>query len=83
MIFETIVIQIDTVCPFSCPQCYIENSGKIMDSKIAYNIVDEASRQHVKMIQITGGEPLLCNYLCDFIEKCSKKKIKLKESIIK
>lgn len=75
MLFETVVIQIDTLCPFSCPQCYVKNNGEIMDSKIAYNTIEEAKKRHVKMIQITGGEPLLCDYLCDFIEKCSNRSL--------
>ena len=56
---KTMQIEITTMCPLRCPQCFIhEFPHKHMDMQLFKNIIEEASLLGVKSVVLFGGEPL-------------------------
>jgi PqqA peptide cyclase len=66
---ESIHIDITTVCPLKCPQCYKEyNQHREMSYETFSNIIEEASSMGVFQIAIGGGEPLLVKRVGDYVQ---------------
>jgi PqqA peptide cyclase len=66
---ESIHIDITTVCPLKCPQCYKDyNQHREMSYETFANIIEEASSMGVFQIAIGGGEPLLVQRLADYVQ---------------
>ena len=56
---RTMQIEITTMCPLRCPQCFInEFPHKHMDMQVFKKIIEEASSIGVKSIVLFGGEPM-------------------------
>lgn len=70
---ETVVLQVTTKCPYSCPQCYMKRGDGNMDFDIAKKIIDEAVNLGAKAVQLTGGEPLIYPYIFDIIGYASNR----------
>lgn len=65
-------IEITTACNLHCPQCYNTVAPQEIDRSTLMNYLNEAADMGVKTIGLTGGEPLLCSYLEDIIERISQ-----------
>ena len=72
---ETAVIQITTQCPYQCEQCYMKRGTEHMPLHKAEDIVSIAKENGARAIQITGGEPMVYPWICEFIEYCSNKNL--------
>lgn len=71
---RSIHIEIANECNERCVHCYIPHKDKnlTMESKLFYQIVEEARRLNVLNITISGGEPLLHKDFVPFINKCKE-----------
>ncbi len=59
MRIETLVVQVTNQCPFNCSQCYVELGEKSLTIGNLLDLKNFAVKNNVKMIQITGGEPMV------------------------
>ncbi|SFR68147.1 radical SAM protein [Anaeromicropila populeti] len=50
-------LEITTVCPLKCPQCYKSLNPKHIQMNTLTNILNEAKNAGVKSIMLNGGEP--------------------------
>ena len=66
---EFVNIEITTACDLRCPQCYNSSVPKEMDRNTLMNYLNEIAAMGTKAIGLTGGEPLLCSYIEDIIER--------------
>ena len=69
---DTVVIQITTQCHFDCAQCYMERGREDIPFAMACSVIDEARQNGAKMLQITGGEPMLHPRIFDVIAYANK-----------
>lgn len=63
---KIINIELTTVCPYNCCQCYKKNASytdSIMDIQKLENILEEAYRIGTGKVLFSGGEPLTYPYL--------------------
>lgn len=65
---ETVVIQVTTRCPYSCPQCYMKRGNENISKDAFKRAVDEAARNGAQAVQLTGGEPVLHEELAELID---------------
>lgn len=68
-------IEVTQKCPLNCLHCSSE-SNKAKDVELSFKevskVVQEAKEMGVKKIAISGGEPLLYDYLIDVIKECNR-----------
>ena len=68
------IIQVNAICNFNCPDCYVDKSGDTMDKTVFHNIINHVREN--EMICLRGGEPTLSeNMIEDFIEPALNKGI--------
>ena len=68
------IIQVNAICNFNCPDCYVDKSGNTMDKTVFHNIINNVREN--EMICLRGGEPTLSeNMIEDFIEPALNKGI--------
>lgn len=67
MTIETIVFQATTICPYHCPQCYMQKGNADISLDAAKEKIDMATGLGLCAIQITGGEPAGYPYLRELI----------------
>lgn len=72
---EILYIRVNEYCNAHCFMCDFWKNKKIEISEEEFEDVLEKV-QNVKMIRFTGGEPLLCDKLPEYINKCHLKGIK-------
>lgn len=70
MVMENLNIELTTRCPLRCPQCYcyLDEAKDIPFEKVKYWL-DEAKKNNVKAIYLSGGETLCYPYLFDVIRE--------------
>lgn len=75
-IYDTPVLmnfELTTRCPLKCPQCYCDlTRGKDLNYDIAIHWINEASKNNVKVVNLSGGETLVYKNLIPLIEYCTK-----------
>lgn len=66
-------LELTTVCPFRCPQCYcnMENT-KHLDFEVAKKRLKEASMLGLRSLSISGGETMCYPHLVDVIAYAKK-----------
>lgn len=70
---DQINLELTTRCPLRCPQCYCELSGgKDMPPDTALYWLEEAARNHVSTVNLSGGETMLYPDLEKLVETCSR-----------
>ena len=70
-------IELTTICPLHCPQCYCSLlGGKNIPLEIAKEKINEAAEHKVKFVNLSGGETLCYPQLYDLISYISEKNIK-------
>ena len=70
---ETVVLQVTTKCPYSCPQCYMKRGDSDMAFDIAKKVIDDAVKLGAQAVQLTGGEPLVNPHIFDIIQYASER----------
>ncbi len=83
---DVINYHITSVCNYHCQYCFVGFGEKMTTKETAVKIVEEIHKFFIKSgvkggrINIAGGEPLLCPYLTDVINRANS--LELKVSII-
>ena len=72
MLLNSIVLQITSSCPHKCPQCYMEKGNSNLSMESARKYIEWASLNGAKVVQLTGGEPLVYPYLTELLHCISK-----------
>lgn len=72
-------IEVASICDLACPFCYrqfVATPDKIMNSKLVYNLIDQAADLKIPSIKFNWrGEPLMHPKLPDFIKYAKTKGI--------
>ena len=72
-------IEVASICDLACPHCYrqhIATPDKMMDRKLAFRLIDQASDLSVPSMKFNWrGEPLLNPDLPDFVDYAKRKGI--------
>jgi pyrroloquinoline quinone biosynthesis protein E len=64
-------LELTTRCPLHCPQCYCDlNTGKDMPLEEALYWLEEAARNNVYNVNLSGGETTCYPHLAQLIKKC-------------
>ena len=70
-------IEVAAVCDLACPHCYrqfISTPDKIMSKKLAFKLIDQASKLNVPSMKFNWrGEPLLNPFLPEIIDYAKQK----------
>jgi len=70
-------IEVAAVCDLACPHCYrqfISTPDKIMSKKLAFKLIDQASKLNVSSMKFNWrGEPLLNPFLPEIIDYAKQK----------
>ena len=66
-------IEITTVCPLKCPQCYKSLTPKHANFEALCKRLEEAKKAGVGSIMINGGEPMMHPYFLKLISYISDK----------
>ena len=62
-------VEITTICPLNCPQCYKEETlPRTMNIEKFIEIINDAKKSGVKAITLLGGEPLIHPDICEMIQ---------------
>ncbi|MDR1642952.1 MAG: radical SAM protein [Clostridiales bacterium] len=70
---ETMNIELTTICPLRCPQCYCSLSGgKVINPQAAVHWIEEGGKSGVKNVMLSGGETLCYPYLLDVVSAAAK-----------
>lgn len=64
-------LELTTRCPLRCPQCYCDLSGgKDMELDTALYWLKEAAANHVRTVNLSGGETMVYPHLERLLEAC-------------
>ncbi|MFW5489216.1 MAG: radical SAM protein [Desulfovibrio sp.] len=65
-------IEITSRCNERCIHCYIPHENKLENIKnnLFYSIIEQCKRMNVLHLTLSGGEPMLHENFCDFLEAC-------------
>ncbi|MFA9372384.1 MAG: radical SAM/SPASM domain-containing protein [Labilibaculum antarcticum] len=65
-------LEIISKCNERCIHCYIPHDDKMgsMEPNLFYNILNQSFNMGVLNLTLSGGEPMLHKYFCDFLRKC-------------
>lgn len=66
---ETLNLELTTMCPLRCPQCYCNlDGGRHLNLETAKNRIEEGARLGTKILLLSGGETLCYPHLYELIE---------------
>lgn len=65
-------LEITSRCPLDCPQCYTRLAARDMDPDLLNQIIHQAAEAGVKVIALSGGEPLAYLHLTSLIWKIKR-----------
>jgi len=67
-------IEITSKCNEKCIHCYIPHDNKInsMEPDLFYDILEQSKNMRLLHLTLSGGEPMLHKYFCDFLGKCKE-----------
>jgi len=64
-------LELTTRCPLHCPQCYCDlNTGKDLSLEEALYWLEEAAKNNVYNVNLSGGETVCYPHLTQLIQKC-------------
>lgn len=65
-------IEITSKCNERCVHCYIPHNNKVsnIEPDLFYNILKQCRDMRLLHLTISGGEPMLHQNFCDFLNKC-------------
>lgn len=67
-------IEITSKCNERCIHCFIPHEDKTfeIDVELFYDIIRQCKDMNVLHLTLSGGEPMLHRYFCDFLRKCKE-----------
>jgi radical SAM protein with 4Fe4S-binding SPASM domain len=67
-------IEITSKCNERCVHCYIPHDDKVsnIDPDLFYEILKQCKNMKLLHLTLSGGEPMLHKYFCDFLRKCKE-----------
>ncbi len=67
-------IELTSKCNERCVHCYIPHENKIsnIDPDLFYDILKQCNDLRLLHLTLSGGEPMLHKYFCDFLRKCKE-----------
>ena len=75
-------LELTTKCPLHCPQCYCDlSTGIDMDRDVALYWINEAARNNVKVVNLSGGETLIYPHLLDLLDECRRLRLEANVAI--
>jgi MoaA/NifB/PqqE/SkfB family radical SAM enzyme len=72
--FDTLFVELVGICNERCVHCYAESSPTVtaaLDRATCEAIIDDGLALGFRRIQFTGGDPLLCSFLPDLLERAA------------
>jgi MoaA/NifB/PqqE/SkfB family radical SAM enzyme len=74
---DALIIELTHNCPLDCRHCYLgKKQNHSMDYELLINLINDAEKCGIESIQLTGGEPLIYEYLENVISYLDQKSIK-------
>jgi len=73
--FDTLFLELVGTCNERCVHCYAESSPQVtaaLDRETCEHVLDDAFDAGFRRIQFTGGDPLLCKFLPELLERAAK-----------
>jgi len=73
--FNTLFLELVGTCNERCVHCYAESGPQVraaLDRSVCEAIIDDAVEAGFARIQFTGGDPLLCRFLPELVERASR-----------
>lgn len=80
--FDTFFLELTGTCNERCVHCYAESGPRVttaLDRATCEAAVDAAAAIGFRRIQFTGGDPLLCPFLPELVERAAERKIAVRE----
>ena len=74
--FDTLFLELIGTCNERCVHCYAESSPQVraaLDRETCETVIDDAHAAGFRRIQFTGGDPLLCKFLPELLERAAPK----------
>ena len=69
----TMNLELTTRCPLHCPQCYCSlNTGKELALDKALHWIEQAGKEHVQIMDLSGGETLCYPWLNEVVAAAAK-----------
>jgi sulfatase maturation enzyme AslB (radical SAM superfamily) len=67
-------IEITSKCNERCVHCYIPHDNKLSDIEpdLFYDILKQCKKMRLLHLTLSGGEPMMHKYFCDFLRKCKE-----------
>ena len=66
-------LELTTKCPLHCPQCYCDlNTGQELPFEKAVYWIQNAAKNHVSIVNLSGGETLCYKRLPELVVLCAK-----------
>lgn len=72
--FGTLFVELVGQCNERCVHCYASSSPEIrahLDRDVCEAIIDDAATLGVRRLQLTGGDPLLCDFLPALVDRAT------------
>ncbi len=67
-------LELTSRCPLRCPQCYCDlEKGKELSLEDALYWIEEAARENVKIVNLSGGETMCYPHIFEIVEAVSKR----------
>lgn len=67
-------IEITSKCNERCIHCYIPHDYKVsqIEPELFYDVLKQSNKMRILHLTLSGGEPMLHRYFCDFLRKCKE-----------
>jgi MoaA/NifB/PqqE/SkfB family radical SAM enzyme len=72
--FDTLFLELVGTCNERCVHCYADSSPQVkaaLSREVCETIVDDALAAGFRRIQFTGGDPLICKFLPELVERAA------------
>jgi MoaA/NifB/PqqE/SkfB family radical SAM enzyme len=72
--FDTLFLELVGTCNERCVHCYADSSPTVkaaLSRELCETIVDDAHAAGFRRIQFTGGDPLICKFLPELVERAA------------
>jgi MoaA/NifB/PqqE/SkfB family radical SAM enzyme len=80
--FDTLFLELTGTCNERCLHCYADSGptvGAALDRATCEAVIDDAAALGFRRIQLTGGDPLLCAFLPDLVERAARHPFTVRE----
>ena len=76
--FDTLFVELVGRCNERCVHCYADSAPTVTDAlerEIVFEVIDQAAAAGFRRIQLTGGDPLLCEFLPEAVAHAASRGI--------